>query len=513
MQQFLERHSDRVIGVLAGFDRVLFRGGLRDLSYVKGFDVFLAHHRVLYKDFGAFVQKLSSRIKENAQTIAANLGRPFLYLQSSAISKNDLARDILERDGITEGLICVLSCVEPCRTFSMRKDPENKRLVLVSAERKCLHLYFYYVDRQFGLMHVRLQTWLPFTLHVCVNGREYLARRVDRAGISYERSDNCFTRIDDLPRAQAMLEDLTHRKWQRLLNAIAKRVNPWLHPKSGIDIRGYYWTVREGEYATDLMFKNAAALREIYPALVNHAIEQFSCRDVLRFLGRRITPRFTGQVTSDIQNRPEGIRVKHRVQENSVKMYDKQGSVLRIETTINNPHRFHVRRTVTRKGERCVAWAPMRKGVADIPRRVEISRAANERYLEAFSVVGRPSPAHDLLDPISRRLVRCGRSYRPLRPITKEEADLFRAVLKGEHFIQGFRNRDVRTILETPRQRDPIERRRLSGRVSRLLRLLRAHGLIKKVPRTHYYRVTDRGHHVMTTALKLREIDVSIPAA
>ncbi len=513
MQRFLDRHSDKVIGVLSGFDRVLFRGTLLHLSYVKAFDFFLAHHRILYKDFGAFVQRLSGRIKTHAEALAKTLDRPFRYLQSSATSKNDTARYIMERDGITEGLICVLSCVEPCLTYGIRKDRESKKLRLVSTQRKCLHLYFYYIDRQFGFMHIRLQTWLPFTLHVCINGREYLARRMDRAQIGYQRSENCFTRIDDLSKAQAMSDDLTSRRWHRFLNAIAKRVNPWLHPNAGLNLQGYYWSIREGEYATDVMFKDANALKEIYPGLVNHAIEKFSCRDVLRFLGRRITPRFTGQITSDLQGRPEGVRVKHRVQENSIKMYDKEGSVLRIETTINNPKRFHVRRTVTRKGERCIAWAPMRKGVADVPRRVEISRAANERYLEALSVVGRSAPVRDIFDPVSRRLTREGRSYRPLRPITKEETELFRAVLNGGHLVQGFRNRDIREAIGPERQPDPVRRRRLSARVSRLLRLLRAHGLIRKVSATHYYRVTDRGHHAMTTALKLREIDVSIVAA
>ena len=514
MERFLERHQNRVTGVLSGFDRLLFRGTLRSISYRNGMDIFLSSQHVLYKNFGPFAERLSARLKEHAQAMARKQGRPFRYLASPSLSKEDLARQIMDQDGIEEGLICVLSCVEPCKSYAIRRDREARQLLLVPAVRKCLHLYFYFIDRQFGLMHVRLQTWLPFTIQVCLNGREWLARQMDRAGIKYEQRDNCFTRIEDLPRAQQIFDRLTRRRWPRFLNAMARRVNPWIAPASSLDLHGYYWSVRQGEYATDVMFKDAQSLKTVYPRLVDHAIQQFGCQDILRFLGRWIMPsRFNGQVTSDIQSRPEGVRIKHRVEENSIKMYDKQGSVLRIETTINNPRRFKVRRMTTRKGQHLMGWVPMRKGVADMARRVEVSRAANERYLGALSVVGEPQPTRQTLDPVSARIIRQGRPYRGLHPIERKDAEVFRVVLSGESAIQGFRNKDLRERLGLGNPKDPVARRRVSGRITRQLRLLRVHGLIRKVSGTRYYRVTRKGHHTMTTALRLREIDVENLAA
>jgi hypothetical protein len=512
MECFIERHRSRIQGVLSGFDRVLFRGSLLSLSYLSGLEGFLASQRVLFKHFGGFVEKLSARLKEHAEALAAEHGRPFVYIPSAEASKEELARQIMTRDRITEGLVCVLRCVEPCQTYALRRDRERKHLRVVPALRKCLHLYFYFVDREFGLMHVRLQTWLPMTIQVCINGREYLARAMDRAGIDYTQRDNCFTHIADLPRAQALLDRLTTRHWGGFLNALARRVNPWLHRKSGLQLRGYYWTIRQAEVATDVLFQDAASLAAIYPRLVRHAIQHFSCQDVLRFLGRRTNTRFNGEVSSDIQHRPEGVRIKHRVEENSIKMYDKQGSVLRIETTINNPRRFKVRRRVTRKGQPCLGWAPLRKGLADIPRRVEISRAANQRYLEALAVVGQPQPVAHLFDPVSRRVVKDGRPYRPLRPLSRDEAAVFRVILGGAFLIQGFRNRDLRQAL-LPATHDPQQRRQASGRITRLLRLLRAHGLIHKVAGTRYYRVSSKGQHLMTTALQLRDTDLAHLAA
>jgi hypothetical protein len=505
MKRFLERHRDRITGTLSGFDRVLFRGTLRSIAHVKGLRVFLYSQRVLMKDFHTYVLRLSERVVEHAKQQADELGRPYVYLPSSKDSKEELARQIMQRDGIKQGLICVFACVEPCQSFDLRKDRSLKQLTLVAKERKCLHLYYYYLDREFGLMHVRLQTWLPFTMHVCLNGREWLAGQLDRAGISYIKRDNCFTQISDLKRAQGLSERLTNRQWHRFLNALARKVNPWIQPRAGLDVRGYFWSVRQMEYATDVMFDSAASLAELYPLLLRHAMFQFGSEEVMRFLQRGTNKRFAGEVCSDLKRRVEGIRVKHRVEENSIKMYDKQGSVLRIETTINNPDRFRVRRKGRHHGRLKMKWMRLRRGIADMRRRAELSRAANARYLTALSVVGLTTPSYRLLDPVSRR-VKSKRQYRALRPISPEDASLFQVILHGEHSLQGFRNRDLRQALS----HDP---RNTSARVSRLLALLRAHKLIFKVCKSNYYRITRKGHQVMATALKFRQPDVALLAA
>ena len=506
MKRFLERHRDRIIGTLAGFDRMLFRGTLRSITHVSGLEIFLYSQRVLMKDFGSYVVRLSERLVEHAKQLASKAGRPYVYLPSSKDSKEELALQIAERDGIKQGLICVFACVEPCQSFDLRKDAATKHLKLVSKERKCQHLYFYYLDREFGLMHVRLQSWLPFSIQVCINGREWLARQMDRAGINYRKRDNCFTYIADPQRAQQLMDRLTARNFRPFLDTLARKVNPWIEPGTGLDIRSYYWSGRQTEYALDVMFRSAASLAELYPLLLRHAVFQFGSEDVMRFLQRRTNQRFAGEVSSDLQRRVEGIRVKHRVEENSIKMYDKQASVLRIETTINNPRCFKVRRRGFRQGKLVMKWLPLRKGIADLRRRAELSQAANARYLDALAVVGLETPSYRLLDRVSQR-IKTKRQYRALRPISPEDASLFQIILHGKFFLQGFRNRDLRQALG---QSEP---KKSSARVSRLLALLRAHQLIFKVCKTNYYRITRKGHQVMATALKFRQPDVVLLAA
>jgi hypothetical protein len=513
MERFLQKHNSRIVGVLSGFDRMLFRGVLRSITFVNGMQRFLCSQHVFTKDFGRFAKELSSQLKEHAQAVAARAKRPYLYLSSTNISKEDLVQSILERDGITEGLVCVLACVESCQSFGLRRDQERKWLSLATSLRKGLYVYFYYVDHEFGLLHIRLQTWLPCPVQICLNGREYLARQLAKAGIGYQKHDNCFTHIDDLPRAQQIMDRLARRKWPRLLKTLARSINPLVGAKCGLSLRDYYWTLRQGEWATDVLFGDAGYLQEIYPALVQHALVHFSCRRVLRFLGRRTTRGFVGKACSNYQDSSEGISIKHWVDENSIKMYNKAGNLLRIETTINNPRRFYVRRWVTRKGRRCLIWAQLRKGVVDLPRRAEIAHAANQRYLQALALVNPPQPVRRILDPISQRIVHQGRPYRALRPITKEEANIFRILLDGAFHIQGFRNADLRRILDPGAEGDPVRRRQSAGRITRYLRLLRAHGLIRKVTHTRYYRATNRGIQAMTTAIHLRQSDLRQYAA
>jgi hypothetical protein len=142
-----------------------------------------------------------------------------------------------------------------------------------------------------------------------------------------------------------------------------------------------------------------------------------------------------------------------------------------------------------------------------------VCQAANERYLQALALVPVPQPAKTVLDPVSRRVIKEGRPYRALRPISQEEAKMFRILLNGAYRIQGFRNPDVRRQLYPEAESDPIARHKASGRITRHFRLLRAHGLIQKISGVRYYRVTDRGTQVMTTAQTLRETDLVLLVA
>jgi hypothetical protein len=516
MRHFITRHADQIVGVLNGWDRLRLRGTLRWLANVDGMKNYLWHARVLLKDFKRYALGITGRIKQATERLAHAAGRPVKYLASSAFNKEAQAQRIALENGVTEGLICVLSCVELGWSYEVGPNRERKELELRGGQRKCLHYYFYLIDRRLGWMHMRLQTWFPFTLHLCVNGREWLARQLDGAGIAYRRRDNCFVDVADWARAQRVLDRQLTNDWPKLLAGLVRRFHP-AHRQTFAELpTEYYWSADESEWASDVAFRSPSALAKLYPTLIRHGMESFSSREVMRFLGRKVPVhggvhgRFLGEVQSDLVARPEGMRLKHRLGHNSIKMYNKQGSVLRVETTINDARDMKAYRAKEGPdGEipKTRAWRRLRKGVADLPRRAEISQAANDRYLDGLAAAEATVPLGRLAGRICQPAWWQGRRVRALNPLSPDDAKLLQAICRGEFAINGFRNRDLRSLLFGPAGSDPAELRRQSGSVTRKLRLLRGHGLIKKAPKTHRYLLTAQGTLIVNALLAARNAD------
>ena len=508
MQAFMQKYRAVVSGVLNGWDRLMIRGTLRALACLPGMETFLWHVGVLLKNFGQFVETVSGRVQQASLAVAEGSGRPIMYLPSSQTRKEDIARQIAAKDRIEHGLVCVLRCVEPCQSYSVRGDRASKRLVLQPELRKCLHLYHYWMDADFGLMHARLMTWFPFNIYACLNGRLWLARQLDRLGLGYQRVDNCFTRLDDVAASQRVMDQLLDWDWPSFLDRIAQRINPILTEVLAGYRTGYYWSAYETEWASDVMFRSPALLAAIYPRLIRGAITAFDSRQVMRFLGKSLS-NFHGESVSDYSRRVEGIRVKHSVDHNSVKAYDKAGSVLRVETTINDPEQFKVYRAPTGQPDGPKDWRKMRRGVTDLRRRAEVSQRANDRYYDALAALDASEPLSKLIAPVCRRTTLGKRAIRGLRPWADPDLALLRVVNRGQFAVCGFRNRDLRTALYPALTGDPTERRRASARITRALRLLRAHHLVKKIPRTHRYHLTDRGRQIVTALLQAQDVSIA----
>jgi hypothetical protein len=358
-----------------------------------------------------------------------------------------------------------------------------------------------------------VQSWFPFQVTVCLNGRLWLARQLDRAGIGYVQRDNSFIAVDDLSRAQRLADTQAHRPLVRAMGKLLRECHPLAAEVCRPLGLSYYWSVDQSEYATDVMFKSPAALAAIYPQLVQHGIQHCGSADVLRFLGRvvpahgQVHRHYKGEVETSLHHRPEGVRLKHYASGNSLKLYDKHGQVLRIETTLNHPEAFRVYRTPEGQPHRLKQWRPLRKAVADLPRRAQICRAANDRYVAALAAVPTDAPAGKLARPICQPITRRGRRHRALNPWGEVDAILLQTIARGEWTVNGFRNRDLCSALYK-RTNDADERRRQSGRVTRLLALLRAHGLIRKVTGTHRYIITPKGRQIATTLLAAQQASV-----
>ncbi len=344
-----------------------------------------------------------------------------------------------------------------------------------------------------------------------MNGRAWLARQMDRAGIRYKQQDNCFPWMADWEQAQRLMETQLEANWPEVLEGIAHVLNP-IHEEifCRFPLR-YYWSTYQSEWATDIAFGKAEDLRRLYPLLVHHAMITFRSPDVLRFLGRKLTAageingHVAAEVTSDLKRRQEGMRIKHRYNDNSVKLYDKAytpvGSVLRAELTMQDPEDFKVYRRPEGSPDSPLAWLRMRKGIADLHRRAEVSQKANERYLDALARVDDSTSLGELVGRVQKPVTWNGKRVRAMHPFEDQDRRLLESISRGEFTINGLRNKDLQPLLYTTVAKSTQERRRPSSAISRKLRLLRAHHLIRKVPGSHRYHFTPIGRQIATAVI------------
>jgi hypothetical protein len=407
---------------------------------------------------------------------------------------------MIRRDRVTKGLVAVLCCQETCRTVKLchgRKRPE-----LVFAYRPQRVLYYYRIDPDFGLMYVRLQTWFPYTVQVYVNGHDWLACQMTRKRIGFCQRDNAFVQLDSPRRVQQLADRFCRLPWIRQLNRWVREVNPVLR-EPWMREHSYYWTITQAEYSSDVIFASRQKLTSLFGRLIDYAAINFRAKDILTFLGRKLHGNFQGEVLTDCKkDRWPGARIKHRMKNNWLKMYDKFGQILRVETVINDPREFRVRRLRERKEHLHMVWCPMNKGVANFYQFERVARAANERYLEALSVVDDPAPSYQQVERLAQRKVVAQRSYAGFNPASQDDVRLFQAVLRGDHLLHGFRNPDIRRQLFVD-VKDPNIRRKHAAKIGRLLKRLHVRQLIAKIPRTRRWRVTKLGQQLLGAVVQL----------
>ena len=499
MNTILEQYNDKINGTFSFFDRMIIKGHIRQFFSSSGKKYFLSEQNILLKDFSAYANRVTDDIVSYVETFTSSQNRPLVYLSSAKTPKEQTALDILREDPVESGLACTLSVVECCQTL-MPKKKENGMLGLATVNRKCKYYYFYFLDKHFGFLDVKLQTWFPFLIQIYINGREMMRHVFDENGITYRMYDNSFSEISDVTRAQELADKFDSKSLCRQLDFLAHKVNPYLDTIENIFHQGYHWCVDQCEYATDVMFMSREALEDIYPSLVGHAFYDFKCTDVFSFLGRKLDKKFLGEAVSDYRKRPEGWRIKFRMKSNSIKMYDKF-NCLRIEMTINDPREFNVYKEVHhRDGTFSMRWVPMGKSIANLYRYAEVSKAANKRFLDSMcDIVPVKSTEKEINSVCERKTVR-GRTFTGFNVWSAETFRLFETVSDGCYLVRGFTNRDIRRRL-FPNTPDTSKTR---GKVSRILAKLRAHGLIRKIPRSRRYMVSDKGRCIMGALIETK---------
>ena len=512
MKQFIAKFESQIQGTLSGFDRVLFRGSLRRLTHSQGMKMYLIQNQILCKQYLDHVKKVSQDLKQASLEPFRHQQLPIQHIYDPKADKDQIARAFAAERNIQEGNVCALTCIELTPTF------QHEKTTMAVRYRPTLMIYQYQIHPEWGWLHARIQTWFPFYIHVCINGREWLARRMERDGLGYVRQANCFPWVEDPQRAQRLLDEQLEVNWPERRQPIAERLNP-LHAAIFRHFEAqYYWSSFQCEWATDVLLR-PGTLERLEPLLLRHGLLHFSPPDILRFFGRRIRlggrvpERFSEEITTSLKVRILGARLKHWLQGNSLKGYGKAqtpvGDVFRVETMTGNVDVFKTYRPAEGGPEDQLQWRRMRRGVADLHRRACLSQRANERYLDAFAPLDDSTRMAELIGPLQQPCQYGKQRVRALHPFRADDYCLLQTINRGEFAINGLRNRDLQRLLYADVPADVQQKHRRSAAVSRKLRLLRAHGLIQKVPKTHRYQVTDAGRRAIAAALTIRQTSMA----
>ena len=497
MPSLCERYADKICGVLSCFDRVVITGTVPGICHADGMAAHLRSLGVRLFDYTTkFAEPLRDALRDNAERIAKENGLEIEFIRSKgAFRKEARIQQILAKRGDHPGLVHIFSAMEACPSFEPWHDKQTHRTSLKGRDAKCLHYYFYFISEEFGLCYLRVPTWAPFRLQFYCNGHNWLARQLRIEGIAFRQSDNTFTQVADVQRAQALSDSLPIEHLHRYLDELAQQLCPVIRHFPN----RYHWSIMQVEYSTDVIFRRQQDLRPLYETLVRTAIHAVKPDNVATFLGRKLHPNYQDELGNDFHTRIEGTRIKHHMGPAAIKMYDKQALVLRIETTVNDVTFFkHHRRVEHKDGTSEVTLAPMKKTIHSLPALRELLLAANRRYLDFLSELGDPSAGLANVEKIAQTVRKDERTYRGFNLLCKADLGLFLALVRGEFHISGFKNASLRPYLNGTS----------AAQVSRLLKRLRLHGLIKKVGHTYKYYLTALGKRTALTALKLRELIV-----
>jgi hypothetical protein len=494
----VERYDDRIAGVLSCYDRVVVTGTLPTVCYAAGMTRFLDANHLRIFDYPAFAATLRDRVRERAASLAAAARITIEHVAKSHIRKEAIVAKVLEQRGEHPGLVHVISAMEACNAYKPWHDKQTHKTYVRPDSGKCLHYYFYFMDADLGLVYLRVPTWAPFRLQFYCNGHSWLARQLTAEGIDFSAADNALVRIDDWQRAQELADGLSPDLLHRVLDRYAGQCCPVL------DVFGqsYHWSLMQVEYATDLVFRSTATLGPLYEQLTRESVLSVKAEQIATFLGRQITPQLAQELGSQFSTRIEGTCIKHRFGHASVKMYDKFGCVLRIETTTNDVSFFkHHRKVEHRQGPPTRALAAVKKSIYSLIDLREILFGCNRRYLAHLSALDDFSAGVRALDRLTKPRRIEQKTVNGINFFDPVDNALLHALQNPRVNIAGIRRAELLPLLD---QLSP-------HRLSRQLRRLREIGVIKRVTGTYRYYLTRIGRAATAALCRLTEA-ILVPA-
>jgi DNA-binding HxlR family transcriptional regulator len=490
MELLTQRYREKISGVIGCYDRIVMTGTLPVLSNAGHLTAYMLQNNIRIFDYAKFAEPYRDELRRNAQRIAEAAGMEIEYIRSSGVRKEAVIESIIKKRGTDEGLVHIISVMESCTSYKPWHDKVTHKTFLKYDQGKCLTYYFYFIDDLLGLCYVRVPTWLPFKLQIFFNGHTWLSNELTRKNIGHQMMDNAFITIDDWGKAQKMSDNLSVKTLHKKLNAFAGKYCP-VHK---VFKQEYHWSIMQCEYSTDIVFTKQEDLKPLYEQLIVQAIHSVKPENIITFFGKKMHGKYEGEIGNNYHVRIEGSRIKHSMGKAAIKMYDKFGHILRIETTVNDVTFFkHYRAVIHHDGSSTQKEASMKKNIYSLTPLREIVAASNKRYLEFISAIDDNTIGHKKLEKATESKTVNERNYKGLNFFSKVDKKLVLTLARGEFNIYGFRSKDLAKHL-IQHSKDQL---------SRLLKRLRVHGLIKKIGKSYKYYLTTLGKEIITCSQKV----------
>jgi predicted transcriptional regulator len=492
MTAFFDRHSDKIKGIFSCLDRLVIQGTFPEICFPGAITTFFYMHGIKIFDFKKWAAPMRDEINNNAKQIAQKNNIEIEFIRKKDFRKEKRVKKIISQRGDHPGIVHIFSAMETCTAYKPWHDKKSHKTFFKYDSGRCLHYYFYFIDKDFGLCYLRVPTWAPFRLQFYCNPHNWVARQLQKKRIGFKQIENAFVEIDDFNKAQKLADSFPVTKLHKRMEKYARQFCPVRrYFKAGI-----HWSVMQVEYATDIIFKDQKTLAPIYEELARTLSHAVKPDNIAMFLGKRLDPRFEGELGGQFSTRIEGHSIRHYMNKNGIKMYDKFGFILRIESFSNDISFFkHHRKVEHRDGTSSYKIANMRKTIFSIPELIRVMYGCNRRYIEFLCAVDDPTNGIKKVNKISTPIKIKGRSFRGFNLFSEDDEKVFQAISQGDTQGFGIRNITMRKSMN-----------KNTGQVSRILKRLRTHGIIKKAPKSYKYYLTSLGRQITATSLKLKEM-------
>ena len=305
--------------------------------------------------------------------------------------------------------------------------------------------------------------------------------------------DNAFEEISDFDEAQILSDNFRVEELHQFLNILTDKYLPFLKKYN----QTFRWSIMQAEYSTDIIFKKQLDFQLFYQDLIYKVALSVKPDNISTFLGKKFSTQYLGETGNNfINSRILGTRIKHRKGDNYIKIYDKFGIILRIETTVNSVTDFqHFRQIDKKDGTKTTGIAKMKKSIYSLYALAQVLKASNHRYLEFISSFEDNTQGSKNLLKVSEPVYSADRSLKGFNFFNQFDLKLIYSIARGEFLINGFRNKDIRIFFKELS----------SSSISRILKRLLLHNIIKRAHKSYKYYLTTLGKAIIATALELKE--------